>query len=272
MRILLAASALASALLVAGPGPARADVDPYDGGWHSSFSPYLWLSGSDMTLDFKMPGGSVSRVMVSESPFDVLKTLHFAAMGAGDIRKGDWVVIADLIYASVGDGNTSVRNITFPDGSVQIPINLHTSDGLQELVVTAGAGYAVLHDGVSSADIFVGLRAAAASTKLEWRFAGPLGLVPQSGLVRNYESLWDGIVGMRGRIGIEGTPWFVPYYADIGTGESHITAQLMTGVGYTFSWGDLGLTYRYLYYRPERGGTVARLGMHGFLLGTTLRF
>jgi hypothetical protein len=266
------AAALAAAFGAAIPAPALADVDPYDGGWHSSFSPYVWLAGSDMTLRFTRRDGTVAETTVSESPFDVLKQLHFALMGAGDIRKGDWVVVNDLIYASIGDGNTSVRNITFPDGSVQIPVNVHTSDGIKELIVTAGVGYAVLHDGVSSADVFVGVRAAAMNTKLEWNFAGPLGLFPKSGKVTNYESLWDGIVGIRGRIGIEGTPWFIPYYADIGSGESHLTAQMMTGVGYAFSWGDLGLTYRYLYYHPERSGPVERLGMHGFLLGTTLRF
>jgi hypothetical protein len=265
------AAAFVAALGAGLPVSALADVDPYDGDWHTSLSPYLWLAGSDMTLRFTRPDGSQIETSVSEGPFDVLKQLHFGVMGAGDIRKGDWVVVTDLIYASLGDSNTSVHNITFPNGSVQVPINVRTSTGLQELIVTGAVGYAVLHDGVSSADVFVGVRAAGASTKLEWRFAGPLGLFPQTGEARQYESLWDGIIGIRGRIGIEGTPWFVPYYADLGTGESHLTAQMMTGIGYGFSWGDLSLTYRYLYYNPERGGPVERLAMHGFLLGTTLR-
>jgi hypothetical protein len=268
MRILVAAIALG---LIAAT-PAFADVDPYDGGWHSSFSPYLWLAGSEMTLDFKTPAGSETQVTVAESPFNVLKQLHFGVMGGGDLRKGDWVVVTDLIYASLGDSNTNVRSITFPGGNVQVPVNVRTSDGIQELIITGGVGYAVLHDGVSAADVFVGVRAAAASTKLEWNFGGPLGAFPQTGRTTGYESLWDGIVGIRGRVGIEGTPWFVPYFADLGTGSSHITAQMMTGVGYAFSWGDLSLTYRYLYYDPERGGAVQKLAMRGLLLGTTLRF
>src|SRR5262249_2075840 len=157
------ATALAAALLAAAPAPALAETDafdPYDGGWHSSFSPYLWLAGSDMTLHFKTPpDGSLIETTVTESPFDVIKQLHFGLMGAAAIRKGNWVVVNDLIYASIGDGNTTVRNITFPNGIVQVPINVHTSEGIKQLIVTAGVGYAVLHDGVSSADVFVGVRA-----------------------------------------------------------------------------------------------------------------
>ena len=31
--------------------------------------------------------------------------------------------------------------------------------------------------------------------------------------------------------------WFVPYYADIGTGQSDFTWQAIGGIGYAFSGG-----------------------------------
>jgi hypothetical protein len=264
------AAALAAALGIGMSMPALAD--PYDGDWHFSLTPYVWLAGAYTSLQFETPGGSISRTRLGASPFDIVKHLHFGAMGFVDARKGKWSAFSDLIYASVGASNSVVRSITFPDGSIEIPVNLQTHVGLQELVWTAGAGYTVLYDGHSSADLFAGVRAAAADTSLRWQFAQPLFHFPQAGEASRYESLWDGIVGVRGRIGFPGSPWFVPYYADIGTGESHITAQALTGAGYGFSWGDVLLTYRWLYYDPGRAGVIDNLAMHGFAIGATFRF
>jgi hypothetical protein len=272
MRIRSAAATLVAALGLGLPASARAAVDPYDGGWHFSLTPYLWLAGTDTSLQFRGPGGSVIRTSLNASPVDIIKHLHFGLMVFGDVHKDEWSAFSDVIYASVGGSNSAVRNITLPGGVIEFPLNSRTSVGLQELVWTAGLGYAVLHDGQSSADVFVGLRAAAANTSLKWRFAGPLNLFPQTGSASQYESLWDGIIGIRGRIGFPGSPWFVPYYADIGTGESHITAQALSGVGYGFEWGDLSLTYRWLYYQPGRDGVLDKLTMQGFALGATFRF
>jgi hypothetical protein len=37
--------------------------------------------------------------------------------------------------------------------------------------------------------------------------------------------------------------WYLPYYADIGTGDSDLTWQLFGGIGYMFNWGDIKLGY-----------------------------
>jgi hypothetical protein len=38
-----------------------------------------------------------------------------------------------------------------------------------------------------------------------------------------------------------GDNWYIPYYADIGTGGSDLTWQLFGAIGYRFSWGDIRL-------------------------------
>jgi hypothetical protein len=272
MRIWYVAATLLAAVGAGWPTSALANVDPYDGDWHFSLTPYAWLPGIDTSLKFQGPRGSIARTSLNTSPGDIIDHLHIAAMIAGDVHKGEWSAFSDIVYASLGGSNTAVRDITFPDHSIEIPLNLRTSVGVQVLVWTAGIGYAVLHDGQSSADVFLGVRGAGANTSLKWRFAGPLDLFPQTGSTSQYESLWDGIIGIRGRIGFPESPWFVPYYADIGTGGSHITAQALTGIGYGFEWGDLHLTYRWLYYQPGGDGVLDKITLHGFTIGATFRF
>jgi len=58
-------------------------------------------------------------------------------------------------------------------------------------------------------------------------------------------SVWDGVVGIRGRANLQGN-WYLPYYADIGTGQSDLTWQLLGGFGYKYNWGDMALAYRHL--------------------------
>src|SRR5262249_11656716 len=125
---------MAAAVVAATATPALADV--YDGDWHFSLSPYAWLAGSDTSLQFRMPGGAVSRTTLSASPTDVVKHLHFGFFGFSDVRKGEWSAFSDLMYVSLGDSATIVHSITLPNGSVQVPINLRTNVGLQELAWT----------------------------------------------------------------------------------------------------------------------------------------
>ncbi len=42
--------------------------------------------------------------------------------------------------------------------------------------------------------------------------------------------------------------WFVPFYVDVGTGQSKLTWQINAGVGYQFDWGALVASWRYLDY------------------------
>ena len=72
---------------------------------------------------------------------------------------------------------------------------------------------------------------------------GNIGGIPATG--RTGESNvgrtnWDGIVGVKGRwhFGAEHR-WFVPYYVDIGTGDSDFTWQAMAGIGYSWAHWDV---------------------------------
>jgi hypothetical protein len=168
-----------AALAAVAPRPALADN--YDGDWHFSLTPYAWDAGAHASLQIRSPGGAISRTNANSTPFQDIKRLHALAMVFADVHKGLWSAFLDVVYVSLGDSTTIVRSVTLPDGSMQIPINLHSSVGLEDLIVTSGLGYAVLHDDHAAADIFVGLRAAGVNTTLKWQFAQPLNQFPQTG-------------------------------------------------------------------------------------------
>ena len=83
----------------------------------------------------------------------------------------------------------------------------------------------------------------------------------------------DFIVGMKGRASFgEGGRWFIPWYLDVGTGQSDLTWQAIGGLGYKFSGWDLIGVYRYLDYKFQSGKKVESLDAGGFAIGATFRW
>lgn len=275
MRLYRIAQGALAALVLAGlaaqPVTAAArDADPYDGAWHFTLSPYGWITGVTSTLAFSIPGHADSMASVHSSAGDLLSNLKFALMGTASARKGEWVVVGDLIYADLGSTKAKVRTLTGPSGLVEFPVDVGTKESLQEGIVTLGVGRALYHDENSFADAFVGTRWLGVKAALDFRFAGPLNLLPASGQLRNSGHTWDAIVGIRGRYGFEQSRWFFSYYGDVGTGQSALTGQVAAGPGYAFDWGDLFLAMRYLHY--DTGGSGKRLqgiDLYGPAIGAT---
>jgi hypothetical protein len=250
--------------------PVRAAEEPYDGAWRFTLTPYLWLPSLDGTLRFDLPNGSPN---VSASAGDILENLDFALMATGDVRKGNWSVFTDFIYLDLSNDNSTVRSVTGPGGMVEIPIDIGTETGLKGFLWTLAASYTLLRGPAGSLDVFAGFRDAQLKTSLDWRFAGPLGLFPQTGSASNTTVIWNGLIGLKGKIRLsESGAWFVPYYADIGWGSSSSTWQGLIGVGYAFGWGDLHLTYRHLHYDMDEGRAVDDLSLSGPTLGATFHF
>ena len=252
--------------------PARAADNEYDGDWHFTLTPYVWLPGVSGDLRYKAPRGFSGNAEVHVGAEDIFEDLKFAFMGTGSVRRGNWSVFTDFIYLDLGSDNAKVKDIVGPGGIVEFPVSLSTKSGLDGFVWTAAAAYSFFHDNVSSADAFVGFRGLGLSSSLDWQFANPPLLFPQSGHLEQYQQLWDGLIGVRGRFGFSGSHWFIPYYADIGTGQSNFTAQALAGAGYAFSWGDLSLVYRYLYYEPGQDKLINNMSVHGPAFGATFHF
>lgn len=57
-----------------------------------------------------------------------------------------------------------------------------------------------------------------------------------------------------------------------GAGNSELTYQALAGVALGFRWGDLSLTYRYLYYDEGEGGLVQDMSIKGPVVAAGFRF
>jgi hypothetical protein len=125
-------------------------------------------------------------------------------------------------------------------------------------------------------DLFAGARLADIEQSLNWQFSGTVDSIPAAN--RNgYQSAnlknWDGIIGVKGRASFgEGNRWFVPWYLDVGTGDSDLTWQGIIGVGYKYSWGDIFAVWRYIDYKMPSDKVVQDLTLNGGAVGVSFRW
>ena len=275
MKPVLAALALGSLTATA---PALAAVDPYDGAWHFSLTPYVWLPNINGSIDARLPGlrtaaGAVLRdvsLSTEIGPNDYLENLNFAGMVTGEARKGNWSVITDIIYMDLGDERSHVRNITGPDGRPLTAISRDVTASLSTTVWTLAGAYTVARSPTWNLDVLAGFRYVEVETALKWDLRGSRDFLDTSGQVSRNLTEWDGIVGVKGQVRFGDGRWFMPYYADIGTGSSNWTWQALLGLGYSFGWGDVSLSIRSLSYDFDEKN--ADLRMTGPALGVSFRW
>jgi len=275
MKPVLAALALGSLTATA---PALAAVDPYDGAWHFSLTPYVWLPNINGSIDARLPGlrtaaGAVLRdvsLSTEIGPNDYLENLNFAGMVTGEARKGNWSVFTDIIDMDLGDERSHVRNITGPDGRPLTAISRDVTASLSTTVWTLAGAYTVARSPTWNLDVLAGFRYVGVETDLKWDLRGSRDFLDTSGQVSRNLTEWDGIVGVKGQVRFGDGRWFMPYYADIGTGSSNWTWQALLGLGYSFGWGDVSLSIRSLSYDFDEKD--AELRMTGTALGVSFRW
>ena len=159
-------------------------------------------------------------------PNDYLEALSTALMISGEVRKERWLAFTDFIYLDFSSEKSAVKSIDFGGSLVSSSVNVSTSSSLRGLVWTLGAGYAVLPDRPVTLDVFGGLRYVGLEASTDWQLAadvtGPGGgqTFPRAGSISERMDLWDGIVGVKGRVWLGSSNWSIPYYLDVGTGSS----------------------------------------------------
>jgi hypothetical protein len=125
-------------------------------------------------------------------------------------------------------------------------------------------------------DVLAGARLLQAKPTLGYSITGELGpvvLPGRSGTKQVDESLWDGIVGVKGRYAFgDDRKWFVPFYLDVGTGQTQLTWQRATGVGYAFNWGEVSAMYRYLEWNAKSGKPIEDPNFGGAMIGLAFRW
>jgi hypothetical protein len=246
-------------VLMSWPFTAQADdTDPWDGAWHTGLSVYGWLPGISATTRYKLPSGDV---VTNRTDHDILSKLSGAFMMDVSVRKDRWGVLADVDWVKFDDESGHVVGI----GGQRLGADAHldTRWNAKGGQVTLAGFYTVGHSRQGNIDILLGARYLWLKGNIGWNFAligrgGRLDIA-DSGHLSAQTHVTDAIIGVRGRW----TPFpsksvFIPYYFDIGTGDSDHTEQYVGGIGYAFGWGDMALTYRDIEYHEHGADTFLK--------------
>lgn len=268
------AAVTGAGILASGGAALAAGVDMYDGQWHYSLTPYAWFPNIYQTLQLTTPLGGGKTVNVEVKPDSYLSNLDFALMGTFEARKGDWALAMDLVYNDFSGQKGKIQNVRGPEGEESLPIDVNVDVDLKVLIWQGIGSYTVARSPAGTLDVFGGVRYLNLKTSADLSFSGPEGVLGRSGSSSNRIDVWDGIVGVRGAVGLgAGGDWFLPYYLDIGAGNySNWTWQGWAGVGYRFDWGDVVLVYRNLSYSTSGNEILEDMRMAGPALGATFRW
>lgn len=250
--------------------------------WTFAVRPYLWAPGISGTLKYDVPPGGGGGASVDLASY-ILENLNMALMLSAEARKGEWSVLTDVVYLDVESDGSKVKSIAFtgPGGRIDVSVgaDLGTKVKLTGFEWELAGAYTVARGGNSSLDLLAGVRYLGIEAKTDWKLSGSItdnvsgGTFAASGSTSARVDLWDGIIGIRGSVGLgEKSKWAIPYYLDVGTGDSAITSQAVAGIEYRYSWGELQLLYRYLYYDLKGDKLLQSVSFNGPAVGANFRF
>jgi len=240
----------ASAFLFLSIGTAHAGEKDADE-WKFKASVYLW--GAALKADTST-GGTIDL-----SFSDIVDNLNMVFMGNFEARKQKWSIFNDALYLNIGASKS--RTEPLGPGGVDIEVKVKNKAFINTLV----GGYTVVDNENLSLDLTAGVRYLYMEVPLKVKVGSAKKSVSPSG------DTWDGIVGVRGRVKLN-EEWYLPYYFDIGAGDTDLTWQAMAGVGYQYgSWDFVG-GYRYLDFDFKDGAPLEKLTVDGPFVGAVYKF
>jgi hypothetical protein len=257
-RTLAAASSCLAALLGSHASWAQGSDE-----WKFQAAVYLYLPSISGETAFSGSGGG-SDASVDASKF--LENLNFTFMGSFEADKGAWGMFTDVIYLDIGDSESPSRDISI-GGTLPVGVNANIHYGLDGWLWSLAGSWTAVSTPNHELNLIGGARMLDIDQTIDWQLSGNVGSVAlpdragdRTAGIRN----WDAIVGLKGRatFGAE-QRWFMPYYFDVGTGDSSLTWQVMTGVGYAFGWGSVIGAWRHVDYDMKSGKSIESLSFDG---------
>jgi hypothetical protein len=277
LRLGIAALSIAGAALA--PTTASAQTQAagmQDGKWQFSASIYGYLPTIGGSTTFPgLPGSPSPSLNVDAQT--IIDNLKMVFMGSLDMHNGQWGLWNDVLYMNVGNSKSATRDFSLINGNIPATASANLSLDIKSTIWTIAGEYRLYSsDPAWTNDLLFGARMFDMTNTLGYSFSGAVGSHPlagRSGSVAVSKTLWDGIVGVKGRYAFGASrEWFVPYYLDVGTGQSQSTWQAAAGIGYKFGWGELTGLWRYMDYNMKSGSPIESLNLNGPQIGATFRW
>ncbi|MBK6359576.1 MAG: hypothetical protein IPF39_06435 [Comamonadaceae bacterium] len=270
-------AALATAGAALAPAVSHAQTQPAAMGaseWKTALTLYAYLPTIGGSTSFPtLPGNPSPSISVDGST--IIDHLKMTFMGSLDIHNGKWGAFTDILYVDIGGNKSKTRDFSIDGapGTLSGDLSLDVKGTLWTL---AGEYRMATSDPAFTVDVLAGARMFNMKNTLGWNFTGTAGSHPlagRSGSTAVSDTLWDAIVGVKGNytFGAE-RQWFVPFYFDIGTGQSDLTYQIVGGIGYRYKWGDVVAAWRYIDYNMKSGSAIQSMNFNGPMIGATWRW
>lgn len=241
--------------------------------WRYALSVYGYFpSLSGGTSAPTSPGGPT----IDVSSGGIIDALKFTFMGSFGVNNGRYGFFTDLIYLDLGGSKQGYRDFTVDHGAISGNTSANLDWDLKGVLWTLGGEYRVVSDPKLDLNLLAGARMFSLKPRLRWNIQGdlgPIGAASRSGEWQTSEVWWDGIVGAKGRYALgDSGRWKVPFYVDVGTGESKLTWQAGAGLSYAYSWGEITGMWRYVSYDMKSGSAIEDLRFSGPMVGATWRW
>jgi hypothetical protein len=232
--------------------------------WKWQGSIYAYLPDISGRTTFPQGSGGSNATLDAEK---ILDSLKFTFMGNLEASNGRWGVFTDVVYMNLGAGKSGFRDFTLGGTPIPAGADANAHYDLKGWAWTLAGTWRIASDASTKTDLIAGARLFDMRQTFEYELTGNVGSIPTAGRAGTSEvklSNWDAIVGLKSRYALgEERKWFIPIYADVGTGESNLTYQLMGGVGYSFKWGDVVAAWRYLSYDMKSGNRIESMTFNG---------
>jgi hypothetical protein len=254
--------------LVLLPGVAAAQAPSDSQEWDVRAAVYGYFPDIGGHTRFAAPAGGE----IDIDNDDLVRNTERAGMAAVEAQKGRIGLFADVIYMDVGD--ELAGSPTLGQGALPLPpgVTADASLDIEATVFTIAANFRVVSNERNTFDAFAGIRSLTAEGTLDVTLSSPLGPVAAAASTAEGDGT-DAIVGVKGKLSLGDTGrWFLPYYVDVGAGDSDRTSQAEFGIGRTTRFGEVFGTYRYLDYDLKNESLLSDLDLSGPAIGVSYHF
>jgi hypothetical protein len=247
--------------------------------WTFSLTPYVWLPNVDSEFRYQRPNGVTVGANPSIHVLDNIDKIRFGATVEGEVRYDRFFALTDILYLSMGGGKGRLGSVDVlgkADSSVSNLRNYGASASLQTTIWSLGGGYTLFEGAWGNVDALAGFRLLVVDSTTNYGISalvtGPAGntvpVLGVSGSLSATKDVWNGIGGVRGRIALGESRFYLPFYFDVGAGDSKFTWQTNVGVGYRTDFADISLGYRYMNFQQYNSAVVRKLSLSGAMEAT----
>ncbi len=255
----LARSLLAAALLTTSSSSALAADAKGPDDWHFDALLYGWAAGI---------GADLQRSGAAWIGFArLVDDLDMAFMGAFGASKDKWRFAADILYMDLSEKDSATLTLPIGPG---IPASASVRVDLKAWILDPNVQYRFYDADKLQISALAGARYLSIEGDVN-RVVRTSSLGQIAGEVGGTKVWWDGVVGVSGQYPLT-KRWYVPFLADVGTGDSRLTWQAGAAVGYRFDSVDAVFGYRHLAWDFKGGAAIEDLFVTGPYVGVKFSF